>query len=94
MPINGEPTDVVARIEHFDTWLADSTTVPKLLLTFDGSPTLMIDPAATAWCQANIANLDTEYCGSAGHLSPEDQPEQIAAAIRAWANNRGLAPTA
>ncbi|MGO6705233.1 hypothetical protein ACCS33_38860, partial [Rhizobium ruizarguesonis] len=40
MPINGEPADVVARIEAYDRWLSASPEVPKLLLTFDGPSSL------------------------------------------------------
>lgn len=91
MPINGEPADVVSRIEAYDGWLARSVAVPKLLLTFDGSAeTLMIDAALTAWCAANIASLEIERCGEARHLAPEDQPEAIAAAIARWANRHQL----
>jgi haloalkane dehalogenase len=91
MPIDGEPADVVARIEAYDRWLATSDEVPKLLLTFDGSPTLMIDDELAAWCAANMAGLEVEACGSAGHIAPEDQPDAIAAAVVAWASRHGLA---
>ena len=37
LPIEGEPADVVARVEAYDRWLADSDDVPKLLLTFEGT---------------------------------------------------------
>ncbi|MFB7371094.1 haloalkane dehalogenase [Streptomyces sp. NPDC056222] len=90
MPLDGEPAEVVSRIEAYDTWLADSTDVPKLLLTFDGSPTLMVDPPMAAWCEANIAALETTHCGPAGHQAPEDRPKEIAAAITDWADRHGL----
>jgi haloalkane dehalogenase len=90
MPLDGEPADVVRRIEAYDAWLGESDAVPKLLMTFDGSPTLMIGPDMTAWCKANIANLEVEHCGAAGHLAPEDRPEAIAAAIVAWADRHHL----
>jgi haloalkane dehalogenase len=83
-PIGGEPLDVLARVEAYDAWLAASD-VPKLLLTFDSSPTLLIGPELTAWCEANIANLEVKACGPAGHMAPEDQPEAIATAIADWA---------
>ena len=60
-------------------------TRPKLLLTFDSSPTLMIGAELTAWCAANLANLEISACGPAGHLATEDQPEAIGAAVKAWA---------
>lgn len=90
MPLDGEPADVVARIETYGVWLAQSRDVPKLLLTFDGSPTLIIDARMAAWCEANIAGLEIEGCGAAGHLAPEDQPEAIAAAVVAWMDRHGL----
>jgi haloalkane dehalogenase len=83
-PIGGEPLDVLTRVEAYDAWLAASD-VPKLLLTFDSSPTLLIGPELTAWCEANIANLEVKACGPAGHMAPEDQPEAIATAIADWA---------
>jgi haloalkane dehalogenase len=83
-PIGGEPLDVLARVEVYDAWLATSE-VPKLLLTFDSSPTLLIGPELTAWCEANIANLEVKACGPAGHMAPEDQPEAIATAVAEWA---------
>lgn len=92
MPIEGEPREVVARIEAYDDWLADSGDVPKLLLSFDGSPeTLLIGPEMVAWCQANIGALEVIGCGPARHLVPEDQPEAIAAAIADWSLRHGLA---
>jgi len=92
MPIEGEPADVVARIQAYDQWLAGSTGVPKLLLTFDGSAqTLMIGPAMIAWCRANIADLEVEFCGPAAHVVTEDQPQAIAAAVLAWAERHALA---
>jgi haloalkane dehalogenase len=85
MPIEGEPRDVVERVEAYDRWLAESMEVPKLLLTFDGSPeTLLIGPDLVDWCRQNIAALEVVGCGPARHLVPEDQPEVIAAAIRDW----------
>jgi haloalkane dehalogenase len=85
MPMEGSPADVVARIEAYDEWLATSQKVPKLLLSFDGSPTLMVGPALLDWCLTNIANLETRHCGAAGHMAPEDQPEAIAHALSEWA---------
>lgn len=91
MPIDGQPAEVIARIEAYDRWLAESPDVPKLLLTFEGSPeTLMIGEEMIRWCADNIAGLDIENCGPARHAAPEDQPEAIAAAIAGWADRHGL----
>jgi len=81
LPLDGAPADVVARVEAYDAWLADSPQVPKLLLTFDPGPGTMMGPAVIEWSAANIASLDIVGCGHAGHHAPEDQPEAIAAAI-------------
>jgi haloalkane dehalogenase len=85
MPIDGEPAEVVARIEAYDAWLAKSLDVPKLLLTFEGSPTLMIGSELTGWCAENIAALEIVPCGEAGHHAAEDRPAEIGDAIAAWA---------
>lgn len=94
MPLDGEPGDVVARVEAYDEWLAHSLDVPKLLLTFDPGPGLMIGPEMVAWCQANIANLDVVPCGRAGHHAPEDQPDAIATAIASWTDRHRLVTAA
>jgi haloalkane dehalogenase len=91
MPLGGEPADVVARIEAYDRWLRASTEVPKLLLTFGPGPGAMMHDGIVAWCAANIAGLEIEHSEAvAGHHTPEDQPELIAAAVSAWADRHGL----
>ena len=93
MPIEGSPADVVARVEAYGAWLSASDHIPKLLLTFTGSPTLMIGPAMEAWCREHIASLEIQACGDAGHMAPEDQPGRIADALAAWAGT-ALLPAA
>jgi haloalkane dehalogenase len=90
LPIDGEPAGLVARIEAYDAWLAASPEVPKLLMTFEGSPTLLITDEVAGWCAAHIAALEIEPCGKAGHHAPEDRPAEIAAAISAWAGRHRL----
>ena len=90
MPLGGEPAELLTRIEAYDAWLAKSPDVPKLLMTFEGSPTLLVDERMAAWCAANIASFETVHCGEAGHHAPEDRPEEIAAAVSAWADRHGL----
>jgi haloalkane dehalogenase len=81
----------VARIEAYDRWLRASTEVPKLLLTFGPGPGAMMHDGIVAWCAANIAGLEIEHSEAvAGHHTPEDQPELIAAAVSAWADRHGL----
>ncbi|MER5259970.1 MULTISPECIES: haloalkane dehalogenase [unclassified Streptomyces] len=90
LPLDGEPSDVAERVDQYGTWLASSEEVPKLLLTFDSSPTLLIGKDMADWCAANIAALETQHCGPAGHHAPEDQPQAIADAIGAWARRQAL----
>jgi haloalkane dehalogenase len=90
MPLGGEPAGLVTRIETYDSWLAASPQVPKLLMTFEGSPTLLITEAMADWCASHIASQEIAHCGKAGHHAPEDRPAEIAAAISAWADRRGL----
>ncbi|PYC67734.1 haloalkane dehalogenase [Micromonospora arborensis] len=90
MPLGGEPADVVARVERYDAWLAASVDVPKLLLAFRPGPGAMMGPELLDWCAENVAELEIEQLGLAGHHAPEDQPEAIAAAVRGWADRHGL----
>lgn len=90
MPFDGEPAELVPRIEAYDAWLATSA-VPKLLMTFEGSPTLLIGPQLQAWCEENIASLDVVAVGEAGHHAQEDRPKEIAATIADWADQHDLA---
>ncbi|RKN25549.1 haloalkane dehalogenase [Micromonospora musae] len=90
LPLDGEPADVAERVEQYGKWLAASDDTPKLLLTFDSSPTLLIGTEMAAWCQENIAALTTAHCGPAGHHAPEDQPDAIARAVTTWARRHDL----
>jgi haloalkane dehalogenase len=86
LPLAGEPADVVARVSAFDAWLASSPEVPKLPLRSDPGPGTLMGPEILDWCVANIAGLDGEKLGLAGHHTPEDdQRDAIAAGIAAWA---------
>jgi haloalkane dehalogenase len=90
MPLGGEPAELIPRIEGYDEWLASSTGTPKLLMTFEGSPTLSISAEMARWCEKNIAALDVVACGEAGHHAQEDRPKEIAAEISAWLDRHGL----
>lgn len=86
MPLEGEPADVVARTERFDEWLASSTDVPKLFLTFEPGT----DPALIEWCASHITALEIAKLGKAGHDAEEDQPDAISAALAAWLDKHHL----
>jgi len=86
LPLDGDPAEVHERVLAYDKWLADSPDVPKLLLTFEGSPILLVTPAMANWCRENIAGLTIEHIGPAGHHATEDQPKAIGEAIGRWAD--------
>jgi haloalkane dehalogenase len=90
IPVGGEPAGLIDRIESNDEWLGASPEVPKLLMTFEGAPSLLITPAMADWCASHIASLEIAACGQAGHHAPEDRPTEIAAAISAWADRHNL----
>ena len=70
------------RVRAYDDRLATSAHVPKLLRAFAGSAqTLLIGAEQTAWCAADIANLDIENCDPAirppisrRRISPRQSP--------------------
>jgi haloalkane dehalogenase len=90
LPLGGEPAELIPRIEAYDEWLKTSTGTPKLLMTFEGSPTLLIGEEMTRWCAENVAALDVVACGEAGHHAQEDRPKEIAAEIAAWLDRHDL----
>ncbi|UOX89838.1 haloalkane dehalogenase [Amycolatopsis sp. FBCC-B4732] len=90
LPLGGEPAELVERVEAYDRWLAGSADVPKLLLTFEGSPTLLIGAEMARWCTENIAALDVVAGGEAGHHAQEDRPKEIATELSAWLDRHGL----
>ena len=64
--------------------------ISKLLITFEGSPTLMISKQVAEWCAANIAALDIVHGGEAGHHAAEDRPKEIGTEISAWVDRHAL----
>jgi haloalkane dehalogenase len=84
------PSEMTDRLEYAGRWLSASKTVPKLLLTFDGSPTLLIDEHAVAWARAQFSSVEIEHLGSAGHHAAEDRPLEIGRAVSRWLDRHGL----
>jgi len=80
LPLDDEPAEIMAVIASNRAWL-EATRVAKLLLTFDGGG-LSNSPAVVAWANQHMA---VRALGAAGHHAPEDAPEAIADALRAWA---------
>jgi haloalkane dehalogenase len=58
-------------------------------MTFEG-PGLIINEHIIDWCASHIAALEIVPCGKAGHHAPEDRPQEIAAAMSAWADGHQL----
>jgi haloalkane dehalogenase len=88
LPIEGEPPDVVARIEAYSDWLVASTEVPKLLLTFDPGG-VMTEPVV-AWCREHIAALEVQGVGPGTHYVREDHGLAIGKTIAAWMRRHRL----
>ncbi|WP_214321748.1 haloalkane dehalogenase [Nonomuraea sediminis] len=85
MPLDGDPADVVARVESYDHWLATTPEVPKLLITFEPGPGTMMTPDMIAWCATTMASLQiTHHPTLAGHHTPEDHPRTIASTLNTW----------
>jgi haloalkane dehalogenase len=84
------PAELVERLEQAGSWLAASSDVPKLLLTFEGSPTLLIDERAATWAREHLAAVENEPLGSAGHHATEDRPAEIGRAVGAWLDRHAL----
>ncbi|MDF3066475.1 MAG: alpha/beta fold family hydrolase [Polyangiaceae bacterium] len=83
LPIDGEPGDVLAVVDDNARWLEQSSTIPKLVLTFEAAP-LSQGSRLAAWIQSPPARLNVVALGPAGHHAPEDAPLDIAAALREW----------
>ena len=81
IPIDGEPKDVVAIVERYDRWLAESD-VPKLLLAFE--PGAILGPELVDWCRRSFRNLEVQALGAGSHFVQEDQPHAIGDAVRDW----------
>lgn len=84
MPLDGQPAEIVVRIEAYDRWLAGSDDVPKLLMTCPPGPGLMMTPGLIDWCRNHIAALELAELGPAGHHVPEDQSPAIAHELVEW----------
>lgn len=82
IPLDGEPADVRDRFLAYDEWLADTPGVPKLLMVTE--PGGLVSPVIEQWARDNIAALEVESIGKAGHHAPEDQPDAIGKAIAGW----------
>ncbi len=76
IPIDGEPPDVVALVDAYATWLADSP-VPKLFVNAD--PGAILVGPQREFCRAWPNQEEVTVRGS--HFLQEDSPVEIAQAI-------------
>ena len=94
IPIEGAPADVEAVFSRYDAWLAASSNVPKLLLSFDAPEGLQRSPtgapAMIDWARSHISALEVKHVGIAAHHAPADLPAPIAAAIANWLERHRL----
>ena len=81
VPIDGEPADVVARVNAYNEWLMGST-LPKLHIYV--SPGTLNPPEAVDFLRQNLTNYETVYVGQGLHFIQEDHPEAIGRAISDW----------
>ncbi|WP_327095803.1 haloalkane dehalogenase [Nocardia vinacea] len=88
-PLAGEPADVVALVENYDRWAADSPQVPKLIMALDNGVGLG-SPEVIAWAAETFASAEVVSVGEAGHHAPEDQPDAIGTAVATWLRAHSL----
>ncbi|HEV2755344.1 MAG TPA: haloalkane dehalogenase [Actinomycetota bacterium] len=92
LPMEGEPPEVVARVEAYSEWLTRSTEVPKLLLAFE--PGGVVTERVVAWCREQVASLEIQPIGAGLHYVQEDHGPAIGRAIAEWMRRRRLVPAA
>lgn len=82
-PVGGEPADTAAVLQANAQFLA-ATTVPVALL--HAEPGVLVTPDVVRRFHREVPAARTiDVGGPAGHFLPEDQPDQLAAALLAWA---------
>lgn len=79
IPINGEPEDVVAIVQDYSGWLAE-TEIPKLFVNAD--PGAILIGAQREFCRG--WKNQTEVTVSGSHFIQEDSPHEIGAALADW----------
>jgi haloalkane dehalogenase len=79
IPIDGEPVDVVATVEKYARWLAESD-IPKLFINAD--PGVILTGAQREFCRTWRNQDEITVAGS--HFIQEDSPAVIGQAIAAF----------
>lgn len=81
VPIDGEPADVVERVNAYNEWLVGST-LPKLHIYV--SPGVINPPEVVDFLRQTLTNYETVYVGKGLHFIQEDHPEAIGRAVSDW----------
>ena len=84
IPIEGEPEDVVAIVEEYGEWLAQSD-LPKLFVNAD--PGAILRGSARDFCRSWPNQTEVTVAGS--HFIQEDSPDEIGTALANWLNQIG-----
>ncbi len=79
LPIEGEPADVVALVEHYGAWAA-SSPIPKLFI--NAEPGAVITGPAREFCRTWPNQVEVTVKGI--HFIQEDSPDEIGAALRTF----------
>ena len=79
IPIGGEPADVVAIVEDYASWLAQSP-IPKLLIVAE--PGALLRGAQLDFARGWPNQGEVTVAGN--HFLQEDSPDEIGAAIAEW----------
>ena len=84
IPIEGEPEDVVAIVEEYGEWLAQSD-LPKLFVNAD--PGAILRGSARDFCRSWPNQTEVTVAGS--HFIQEDSPDEIGTALVNWLKQIG-----
>lgn len=84
IPLGGEPEDVVAIVEAYGRWLAQSD-LPKLFV--NAEPAAILIGAQREFCRSWPNHTEVTVKGL--HFIQEDSPDEIGEAIRSWLEQIG-----
>ncbi|MFQ6398634.1 haloalkane dehalogenase [Nocardia sp. KC 131] len=88
-PLDGEPADMVAIVQNYGRWMAQTPDVPKLVMAL-GNGVGLGAPVNVAEAVEAFAAAEAVSVGDGGHHAPEDQPDAIGDAISAWVRKHAL----
>lgn len=79
IPLDGEPADIVAAVDAYSAWIAQSD-VPKLFV--NAEPGAILTGSQREFCRT--WRNQTEITARGSHFVQEDSPDEIGAAIADW----------